>query len=399
MPRRFREGNRRRRWSCLATRFSGDVGSGKFAAWRLLRKSAKPGISTVLFKKPSMLLYQGIRSGDLDEGDEDLACPRAQGCGCGRLRGSRFAEGSPALPVESLEHLDVVLGKIGRHSRALRDPAEFIGGELDVPQGSADDQRQSRDCFIESQVRRTEQPQDAMTLPGVVNQSRGRLLGDVARGDHGEPSMARVQPVELAVPPDRVELGQEVFHEETGSQVENIVRSVIRGAFDIVQTGDWPEPIGPVRPEAGEVHDPGDAIDSYRPGDGIGSLAVPGANVRGGKVGRGKPEEDVRPLGGSGKGRGVVRRGLSDDLSFPQRPRQLLGMAGDDRQGLSGKRQPLDQPATYVSRRRGDRDHDLAPGEEWSRPAARTCSEATPAGCELLWHLLLMTPCASSRFP
>ena len=33
------------------------------------------------------------------------------------------------------------------------------------------------------------------------------------------------------------------------------------------------------------------------------------ANVRGGKVGRGKPEEDVRPLGGSGKGRGVVRQG------------------------------------------------------------------------------------------
>ena len=148
-----------------------------------------------------------------------------------------------------------------------------------------------------------------MTVPGEINQSRGRHLGDVAGGDHGHSSMARVQPVELAVPPDRVELGQEVFHEETGSQVDNIVRSVIQGEFDIVQTGDWPEPIGPVRPDAGEVHDPGDAIDSYRPGDGVGGLAVPLANVRGGKVGGGKPEEDVRPLGGSGKGCGVVRRG------------------------------------------------------------------------------------------
>ena len=47
-----------------------------------------------------------------------------------------------------------------------------------------------------------------------------------------------------------------------------------KAQFDIVQTRDCPEPIGPVRPDAGEVHDPGNAIDSYRPGDGVGSLSV-----------------------------------------------------------------------------------------------------------------------------
>src|SRR5208283_3635464 len=98
--------------------------------------------------------------------------PGAQGRGCGRLRGSRVAEWSPAQPVESLEHLDVALGKIVRHSPALRAPAEFIGGELDVFHGPADDHRLGLDGFIESQVRRTVQPQDAMTLPGMVSQSR-----------------------------------------------------------------------------------------------------------------------------------------------------------------------------------------------------------------------------------
>jgi len=58
-------------------------------------------------------------------------------------------------------------------------------------------------------------------------------------------------------------------------------------------------------------------------------------------------------------------------------------MAGDDRQGLAGSHEPLDQPATDVSRRRGNRDHDLAPVEEWSRPAAQSCSGAIAAGCEL----------------
>ena len=74
-----------------------------------------------------MLLTQAKRSGDLDQGDEHVACPRAQGRGCGRLRGSRVGEGSPIQPVESLEHLDVVLGKIVRHTPALRDPPEFMG--------------------------------------------------------------------------------------------------------------------------------------------------------------------------------------------------------------------------------------------------------------------------------
>src|SRR5271157_933020 len=94
----------------------------------ILGRSAKLWIRTVRFEKPNMLLAQAERSGDLDQGDEHMACPRAQGRGCGRLRGSRFAEGNPAQPVESLEHLDVALGKIVRHSPALRDPAEFIFG-------------------------------------------------------------------------------------------------------------------------------------------------------------------------------------------------------------------------------------------------------------------------------
>src|SRR5271157_1480062 len=87
----------------------------------ILGRSAKLWIRTVLFEKPNMLLAQAERSGDLDQGDENLACPGAQGRGCGRLRGSRFAEVSPAQPVESLEHLDVTLGKIVRHTPALRD--------------------------------------------------------------------------------------------------------------------------------------------------------------------------------------------------------------------------------------------------------------------------------------
>ena len=51
-----------------------------------------------------------------------------------------------------------------------------------------------------------------------------------------------VQPVELAVPPDRVELGQEVFHEETGSQVDNIVGSVIQGASTSCKPEIGPSP-------------------------------------------------------------------------------------------------------------------------------------------------------------